>query len=104
MKLLQIIAIASLSIGLFACEQLAPPQVFQMITTPDGKTLRLNTKSGETHLVTDQGLIHLSENNPVLVVGEYYEMSDADTDEKFLKYKGGGQFEKKAWAVRKVSD
>ena len=100
----KIIVTTMISMILIGCEQLTQPQAFQLSTTPDGKMLRLNTKSGEIHLVTDEGLIHLNEKNPVLIVGEYYKMSDAETDQKFLKYLGSTQFETSAWAIKQLGD
>jgi hypothetical protein len=75
---------------------------YELITATDGKIYRLDNKSGAVHYVTSESLVHLSEEKPTLRVGEYYRMSDAKDDTKFLKYVGNGQFEKSQWAVRKL--
>lgn len=73
-----------------------------MVTSKDGQLYRLNGVTGEIALVTDSGLRPLSNDPTKLRIGEYYEMSDVTSGEKFLKYLGNGQFEKSLYAIRKV--
>jgi len=79
---------------------LAPPR-YQLTTTTDGKIYRLDTKTGAVHYITPDRMISLSDEIPMLRIGEHYQMSDAKDDTKFLKYIGSGQFEKSQWAVQK---
>src|SRR5213593_4643908 len=50
--------------------------VFQAVTSPDGKLFRLNTRTGQMHLVTTDGLLELTDAIKVLRIGEYYKMAD----------------------------
>jgi hypothetical protein len=56
---------------LSACGPTQESSPYQLVSTKDGKTIRLNTQTGDVHLVTDKGLIRLTDDNPVLEVGEY---------------------------------
>lgn len=73
---------------------------YQLVVTTDGRVYRLDAKTGAVHFVSPEKMLALPEAFPKLTVGSYYEMADAATREKFLKYLGNGQFEKSAWAVR----
>ena len=75
---------------------------FQLVTTKDGRLYRLNTTSGEMQLVTDSGLRSIGSDLIVLHVGEYYEMEDATSKDKFLEYLGEGRFKKSAWAAQQI--
>lgn len=72
---------------------------FQLVTSADGRVLRLDGENGNVHLVTGDYLMHLSEGAPALVVGGYYRMADETGDERFLKYLGNGNFERSAYAI-----
>ena len=74
---------------------------YQLISATDGKVFRLDLQTGAVHYITPERMVSLSNGLPVLRVGEYYQMSDAKDDTKYLKYLGNGQFEKSQWAVQK---
>ena len=74
---------------------------YQLISATDGKVYRLDSQTGAVHYITPERMVSLSNGLPVLRVGEYYQMSDAKDDTKYLKYLGNGQFEKSQWAVQK---
>lgn len=79
---------------------LAQPR-YQLTTAIDGKIYRLDTKTGAVHFITPERMVLLSDELPMLRIGEYYQMSDAKDDTKFLKYLGSGQFEKSQYAILK---
>jgi hypothetical protein len=102
MKSLSLGFLCLVVVALSSCNQSPKAAQFQLTPGPDGKVFRLNSETGETYLVTDSGLVELSDAAPVLRVGEYYEMADASTNEKFLKYLGQGKFEQSAWAIKQL--
>jgi ribosomal protein S6 len=71
-----------------------------MVTAKDGQLYRLNAATGEIARVTESGLRPLTDDLAKLRVGDYYEMSDVTSGEKYLKYLGNGQFEKSLYAIR----
>lgn len=98
------VAVFVIGFALAGCNSATESPAYQLITAQDGKLFRLNSQTGETYLVTDSGLVQLTDKWPMLQVGEYYQMADAKTDEKFLKYLGDGRFEKGKWAIKKVRE
>lgn len=81
------------------CDQLPGERRYQLVTSPDGKVYRLDTKTGAVHYVTPDGTFSLSERTPKLKQGQYFQLEDG----KFLKYIGNGQFEKSDYAIREVN-
>ena len=104
MKYLIPVALLASAAVLVSCTQAPSPAPFQLTAGPDGKLFRLNTGTGETYLVTDTGLARLTDadESVTLRVGEYYEMADAQNNERFLKYVGQGQFERSAWGKARI--
>ena len=78
---------------------LAEGEAYLIHETQDGRVLRLNKNTGEMHLVEGTRLVSLSEKTATLQVGAYYEMGDAKSEEKFLKYLGNGKFERSKFAI-----
>ena len=74
---------------------------YQIISAADGGIYRLDTKEGAVHRILQEGMVQLSDQTPVLRVGDFYQMADAKDDTKFLKYLGDGKFEKNKFAIRK---
>ena len=96
------ISIATLLAVLLAgCDWSFAPACYQLTTAADGKIYRLDTKTGAVHYITPERMVSLSDEIQMLRIGEYYQMSDAKDDTKFLKYLGSGQFEKSQWAIQK---
>ena len=104
MRLTIIVALSAIGFAVAGCKWGSEAATYQLVTAQDGKLFRLNNQTGETYLVTDRGLVQLTDEWPMLRVGEYYQMADAKTDEKFLRYLGDGNFEKGKWAIKKVRD
>jgi len=104
MKIQNLLLTTIFGLILSACNLESSSPSFQLVTTPEGKTLRLNSHTGETHLVTQSGLKRLDDDWVTLQVGEYYQMSDATTDVKFLKYLGAGKFEQTAMAIKMIEE
>ena len=62
---------------------------FRLVVTQDGRTLRLDTQSGEVALVTDKGLTMLSLNGEIkLEVGHIYTLENGE----LVKYQGNQKF------------
>ena len=98
-----VVLLASVTV-LISCSQTPNPAPFQLTANAGGKLFRLNTETGETYLVTESGLVNLTDadKSMTLRVGEYYEMADAQNNERFLKYVGLGEFERSAWGKARV--
>jgi hypothetical protein len=88
--------------ALIGCEWPATASHYQVVTTADGKLYRLDNKSGDVHYITPESMTRLTESTQTLEVGQYYKMTDAKDDTKYLKYLGNGQFEKSKWAILKT--
>ncbi len=67
---------------------------YQLITASDGKVYRLDSQSGTVHYVTSEKMLALNDELPTLHVGEYYQMSDATGNTRYLKYLENARFEK----------
>ena len=103
MKTMAIFLAAILTTALAGCEWQGPPPRYEIVSAPDGKLFRLDTKGGAVHLITPESVTFLSESTPELQVGRYYKMADAKGgNPQYLKYMGDGQFEK--FAVLRASD
>ena len=89
-----------LTFSLIASSSSAEEVVYALYESEAGKLFRLNKTTGELCLIEETALRCLHNAIVTLQVGEYYEMSDAKGDEKFLKYLGEGKFETSAWAVQ----
>ena len=101
MKRARILTAVLVLLALSGCEWPSAPSRFQLITATDGKIYRLDAKTGAVHYISPNSMVPLSDETPMLRIGEYYQMSDAKDDTKFLKYLGNGQFEKSQWAIQK---
>ena len=101
MKRVQILIAVLVFIALPGCEWPLPQSRYQLINSTDGKVYRLDAKTGMVHYISPGSMVLLSDATPMLQIGEYYQMSDAKDDTKFLKHLGNGQFEKSQFAIRK---
>ena len=101
MKYAQMLIAILLLLVLSGCDWPLAQSRYQLNTATDGKIFRLDAKTGAVHYIMSDRMVPLSEELPMLRIGEYYQMSDAKDDTKFLKYLGNGQFEKSQWAIHK---
>ena len=101
MKHAQMLIAVLVLVALSGCEWSLAQSRYQLITATDGKVYRLDAKTGAVHYISPDRMVPLSDEIPMLRIGEYYQMSDAKDDTKFLKYLGNGQFEKGQWAIQK---
>ena len=78
---------------------MADDDIYQIYEAKDGRIFSLNKQTGDMRLVDGSHIIELSNKTVVLKIGSYYEMEDGKKDMKYLKYLGGGKFEKSAYAI-----
>jgi hypothetical protein len=97
LKLLLSLFILSISLNAYSKDN-----VYQIYEAKDGRVLRLNLQTGDVHLVAKEGLVSLSDKSQILKVGSYYEMDDGPKEAKYLKYLGGGKFEKSQFAILSI--
>jgi hypothetical protein len=70
------------------------------IQAAGGKIVRLDTATGETALVTDDGMKTLKSDRPTeLRIGEKYKL----TDDKIGVYEGGQKFKIEEWKIEEVT-
>ena len=101
MKPVQFLTAVLVLLLLSGCEWPIPQSRYQLVSGTDGKVYRVDAKTGAVHYISPGSMVLLSDATPMLQPGEYYQMSDAKDDTKFLKYLGNGQFEKSQFAIRK---
>ena len=77
---------------------------YRFVSINDGKVYRLDRETGAIDYVRGDHLVRVTKKIPVLRVGKYYEMGDAEEDPKFLKYLGDARFQKSKHAVQEESD
>ncbi|MBC3917837.1 hypothetical protein H8L32_10165 [Undibacterium sp. CY18W] len=90
----RILLVFMMSIMLSACDGGWSGPRYQLITATDGKVYRLDAQNGAVHYVTSEKMLALNDELPTLHVGEYYQMSDANGNARYLKYLGNARFEK----------
>lgn len=78
---------------------IADDDLYQIYEAKDGRVFSLNKQTGDMRLVDGSHLISLSKKTVILKVGSYYEMEDGKNEMKYLKYLGGGRFEKSKYAI-----
>ena len=79
----------------------ADQDAYSIYNAKDGRVFRLNHQSGDVHLVTEDGLLRLTEGKTKLIVGQYYKLEEKQGESNFLKYLGNGEFEKSKYAKPK---
>ena len=95
MKIFTLIAVLVLSFSVQAGDD-----IYQIYEAKDGRVFSLNRQTGDMRLVDGSSLIFLSKKTVILKVGGYYEMEDGKKNKNiFLKYLGGGKFEKSKYAI-----
>ncbi len=86
---------------LSGCDYVSTQQRHTLFNASSGDTYKIDHSSGKVFLLTNDREIQLRSSTPVLKVGFYYEMEDAENGKKYLKYLGNGKFEASEYAVIK---
>jgi hypothetical protein len=95
---------AALSLVLSGCnvsqQQPLPVEHFKIVVTPEGKTLRLNTETGQISILTENGFNLLPSNERIrLVVGQVYLLENGAS----VTYQGNRQFSSDVRALSKTN-
>jgi len=93
-----------LLVTLAGCEWPDSGTRYRFISIGDGKIYRLDRQTGAIYYVDSNHLVRVTKKIPVLRVGKYYEMGDAQDDTKFLKYLGNARFQKSKHADQEASE
>lgn len=100
-------------LGLIGCTQQDTPQIplqsaslrgsedvpWRLVSFSDGSLYELNAETGALYLVKGTNKFQVTNGMITLQVGQSYEMPDAQGDDRYLEYLGGGKFKASAWGA-----
>jgi hypothetical protein len=93
MRTIQILLCVILATTLMGCDRVltwSPPNRYQLLAAPDGRTFRIDSIEGHVFVVDKDVLIQIPEDTKLtLNVGRVYKFEDG----RWMKYLGNGQFQ-----------